>query len=472
MAAKRKTLWLPAVLLVLCASSAFASIPKPDISLQPGYEEKLELFTDETPAEIAWPVIDVATFAWLDEVSHVEIDLANEEPLIREVELFVTNEDPSLFAVKEKLASGVLGNAAENNVSSISELVEKMGWGEDIHGYPFVEPANGKVYARARWYDPHTGTFMSPDPMGYQDSSNMYAFCGGDPVNCSDPRGEAGLKEWWNRNIDVLDEEGWKEFRGFLSGSVGALPVVGEITDALQAATGYDIIAGEKLKTWERGVAAASILVPLGGARVMRKAAGAVIDGASDATTAAARTADDVAAAAPSPPLPKSAKTSPSTLHTRGRTPEESIVLSADEMQATLKSVRRHVDKLNQRRVGRSGAAFQDAVAAGRYDHAGSIAHNRMFKRLDSRKFETLEGNEVFINRSRIYPPPAAAGGKYKYRLPDVQYGNRGTAEYRVWDFKGIRPTAQFPDPTGQFRDIFDWTGVHATPLYYHWWWR
>lgn len=95
-----------------------------------------------------------------------------------------------------------------------------------------------------------------------------------------------------------------------------------------------------------------------------------------------------------------------------------------------------------------------------------------MFKRLDSRNFETLERNEVFINRSRIYPPPASAGGKYKYRLPDVQYGNRGTAEYRVWDFKGIRPTAQFPDPTGQFRDIFDWTGVHATPLYYHWWRR
>jgi RHS repeat-associated protein len=192
MAAKSKTLWLLAVLLVLCASSAFASIPKPDIALQPGYEEKLELFTDEAPAEIAWPVIDVATFEWLDEVSHVEIDLANDEPLTGEVELFDTSEDPSLFAVKEKLASGVLGSGAENNVSSISELVEKMGWGEDIHAYPFVEPANGKVYARARWYDPQTGTFMSPDPMGYQDSSNMYAFCGGDPINCSDPTGEFG----------------------------------------------------------------------------------------------------------------------------------------------------------------------------------------------------------------------------------------------------------------------------------------
>jgi RHS repeat-associated protein len=191
MAAKRKTLWLLAVLLVLCASSAFASIPKPDITLQPGYEERLELFTDEAPAEIAWPVIDVATFEWLDEVSHVEIDLPNDEPLIGEVDLFEPDSERSIFAVKEKLASGVLGNAAENNVSSISELVEIMGWGEDIHAYPFVEPANGKVYARARWYDSQTGTFMSPDPMGYVDSSNLYAGFAGDPVNNGDPRGEA-----------------------------------------------------------------------------------------------------------------------------------------------------------------------------------------------------------------------------------------------------------------------------------------
>jgi RHS repeat-associated protein len=64
-----------------------------------------------------------------------------------------------------------------------------------FQAYPFTEPANGKVYARARWYDPQTGTFMSQDPMGYRDSSNLYAFCGGDPINCRDPRGLAGDRE-------------------------------------------------------------------------------------------------------------------------------------------------------------------------------------------------------------------------------------------------------------------------------------
>jgi uncharacterized protein RhaS with RHS repeats len=44
-------------------------------------------------------------------------------------------------------------------------------------------------YVRNRWFDPGTGTFLSPDPMGYVDSSNLYAFTGGDPVNGRDPTG-------------------------------------------------------------------------------------------------------------------------------------------------------------------------------------------------------------------------------------------------------------------------------------------
>ncbi len=71
---------------------------------------------------------------------------------------------------------------------------------------PFTEPATGLICARARWYDPSTGTFFSPDPSGYQDSSNLYAFAGGDPVNGRDPSGElcdtanaSGFWDWANR---------------------------------------------------------------------------------------------------------------------------------------------------------------------------------------------------------------------------------------------------------------------------------
>jgi RHS repeat-associated protein len=60
---------------------------------------------------------------------------------------------------------------------------------------PFADPATGLVYARARWFDPQTGSFLSADPAGYRDSSNLYAYCGGDPVNCKDSTGLFGWRD-------------------------------------------------------------------------------------------------------------------------------------------------------------------------------------------------------------------------------------------------------------------------------------
>jgi RHS repeat-associated protein len=56
-------------------------------------------------------------------------------------------------------------------------------------GGPFVEPGTGLVYLRDRWYDPAAGTFLTPDPESYTDSSNLYAAFAADPVNNSDPTG-------------------------------------------------------------------------------------------------------------------------------------------------------------------------------------------------------------------------------------------------------------------------------------------
>ncbi|HEY0147615.1 MAG TPA: polymorphic toxin-type HINT domain-containing protein [Allosphingosinicella sp.] len=45
---------------------------------------------------------------------------------------------------------------------------------------------------KGRIYDPKLGRFLQPDPIGYGDGMNRYAYVGGDPVNFVDP---LGLKE-------------------------------------------------------------------------------------------------------------------------------------------------------------------------------------------------------------------------------------------------------------------------------------
>jgi RHS repeat-associated protein len=47
----------------------------------------------------------------------------------------------------------------------------------------------GLQYFRNRFYDPQIGRFLSRDPLGLIDGPAVYAFCGGDPVNRTDPMG-------------------------------------------------------------------------------------------------------------------------------------------------------------------------------------------------------------------------------------------------------------------------------------------
>jgi RHS repeat-associated protein len=49
--------------------------------------------------------------------------------------------------------------------------------------------AGGQMYMRNRYYDPQTGQFTQPDPIGIAGGLNVYGFANGDPVSYSDPYG-------------------------------------------------------------------------------------------------------------------------------------------------------------------------------------------------------------------------------------------------------------------------------------------
>jgi RHS repeat-associated protein len=52
-----------------------------------------------------------------------------------------------------------------------------------------MRDASGQQYMRNRYYNPQTGQFTQPDPIGLAGGLNSYGFAGGDPVSYSDPYG-------------------------------------------------------------------------------------------------------------------------------------------------------------------------------------------------------------------------------------------------------------------------------------------
>jgi RHS repeat-associated protein len=91
---------------------------------------------------------------------------------------------------------GALGTSGGNGDA---DLLMAAGF----QAQPFSDPFSEKNYVRSRWFDPRTGTWLTPDPFGYGDSSNLYAFAAGDPINGRDPTGNA--EKSVTREIDLIE---------------------------------------------------------------------------------------------------------------------------------------------------------------------------------------------------------------------------------------------------------------------------
>jgi RHS repeat-associated protein len=81
----------------------------------------------------------------------------------------------------------------EYKYSVFGEVVEQVG---DSIGNPFTYTARewdgevGLYYYRHRWYEPHSGSFLSLDPIGYFSRDvNLYRYTGNNPIRYKDPFG-------------------------------------------------------------------------------------------------------------------------------------------------------------------------------------------------------------------------------------------------------------------------------------------
>jgi RHS repeat-associated protein len=85
------------------------------------------------------------------------------------------------------------GNLANVNTFDEQGLIGPTNRGRfHFAGQPY-ETTSDLYYSRARMRNPRLGRFNQPDPIGYGDGMNMYAYVGGDPVNYTDPSGTCML---------------------------------------------------------------------------------------------------------------------------------------------------------------------------------------------------------------------------------------------------------------------------------------
>ena len=153
-----------------------------------------------------------------------------------------------------------------NTASAATGSALYSAWGESTYssgtieqyGYTGRQPdATGLVNYRARYYDPAQGRFTQPDPKGFIDGINRYAYAMNSPVNYVDPWGTSAQGSTPSSNTAGMFETG-------LSLGLDVLPVVGSLKSLAQVFTGTDLVTGEKVDRWSEGLGVLLGAIPAG----------------------------------------------------------------------------------------------------------------------------------------------------------------------------------------------------------------
>jgi RHS repeat-associated protein len=97
-----------------------------------------------------------------------------------------------------------------------------------------ADPDTRLIRFGARDYDPRVGRWTAKDPLLFGGgSTNLYEYCGGDPVNCIDPNGMLdGVPDW----LLYLEDNGWLQMSGDFFAGVASALTLGFSDDLLDAA--------------------------------------------------------------------------------------------------------------------------------------------------------------------------------------------------------------------------------------------
>jgi len=103
--------------------------------------------------------------------------------------VFYSFDSEGNVSLRTDASGSVLSNHlfAAHGVILSGSLSEPFGYKAQF-GY-YTDNETGLQLLTHRYYDPSTGRFMTPDPIGHQGGINLYAYVANAPTSAIDPRG-------------------------------------------------------------------------------------------------------------------------------------------------------------------------------------------------------------------------------------------------------------------------------------------